>query len=395
MWTADPVGQSPGSFSTRGRGGVRVDIDSDRMTTETYFDEKRGHHVHRVRYMNPRSFEDCVVAYNPEEVAFDWYSVNYSRRKERINSGPRSNEGEVFPGDLDMRMISLPAAAGARRLYRQPFGRRAPNFVNSIVVQFFLQKVDAPEDQQDEEAVENFQHYESALQKFQNFETKGSLLVKRNGQFVPVGKVASVVLKEMVIGTRDRFLIEGSGQSARVVKKNGVNVPVDDQYPPGEIWNEYVRFVPVDDQEYAGVIWNEYVDFETACCRLSYINPDSFDDFLFAYDPEKFLFDWYTVTFAGLASATGFGKGQPSWWPDRRMISLPTAAGVPRAFSRTYLGSRGPRYVPSIVVEFFYSRGERSDEEHKAALQKFSNFWTEGNFFVKDANPHSPPYTLG
>lgn len=158
-------------------GGVRVDADSNKLMTMTTTDRKTNAHIFRAKYRHPESFQDYVFVYDPKEVTFDRYSVNYQRRKGKINSGPKVNMGEVFPENREMRMISMPGAVGMTRKYTQPSGSKDPNFVQDIVVQFFLDKGERTDAE-----------YEAALEKFKDMGTKGRFMVKKEGEFVEVAR---------------------------------------------------------------------------------------------------------------------------------------------------------------------------------------------------------------
>lgn len=156
-------------------GSVRVDASSNKLVTESDVDRRSGGMIFRAKYNDPESFQDYVFAYDPAKVYFDRYSVNYTRRSRKFNSGPRSDKGEAFPGEKDWRMISLPAAAGVGRTYRQPSGSKDPNFVSSVIVQFFYEKGNKTEAE-----------HEEKLAKFKNIEGSGRFMIKQGGKFETV-----------------------------------------------------------------------------------------------------------------------------------------------------------------------------------------------------------------
>lgn len=131
--------------------------------------------------LTPRSIEaqssDYVFVYDPSEVYFDSFSVNYTRRDGKRNSGPQTSKGGAFPEDAAKRMISLPKAAKAPVRYNQPSSSRAKNFVSGITVQFFYTRGERTDEQ-----------HESMLAQFQALATKGQFLVRRGGAYEPVAR---------------------------------------------------------------------------------------------------------------------------------------------------------------------------------------------------------------
>lgn len=159
-------------------GIVRVDATSNKVMVETDVERRTGNLIFRAKYSDPESFQDYVYVYDPSEVYFDSYSVNYTRRSRPFNSGRRRGAGESFPGDGRLRMISLPASARVARTYKQPSGSKDPNFVSSINVQFFYErggKSDA-------------EHAEKVA-KFGNMGSKGRFMIKKNGVFEDVERL--------------------------------------------------------------------------------------------------------------------------------------------------------------------------------------------------------------
>jgi hypothetical protein len=156
-------------------GGIRLDADSDKLLVETTTDRRTGDAIIRVKYKDPDSFQDYVFVYDPKDVYFDSYSVNHRRRSKQQNSGRRTSPGVPFPPDAALRMISLPAAANASTTYRQPGSSRDNNFVNDIIVQFFLAKDGKSEDE-----------YAEKLEKFNAILSKGRFMVRKGDAFVDV-----------------------------------------------------------------------------------------------------------------------------------------------------------------------------------------------------------------
>jgi hypothetical protein len=163
-------------------GGVRVDASSNKLMVEWDFDRQTKDPYFRSKYSDPESFQDYVFVYDPSDVHFDSYSANYTRRSRKLNGPRRSDKGEVFPGDPSLRMISIPEAAGAPRTYRQPSGSKDPGFVSSITAQFFYQSAG-------KSVAENAEK----LAKFQRIETKGRFLIKTNGMFEEVPRLAGSI----------------------------------------------------------------------------------------------------------------------------------------------------------------------------------------------------------
>jgi hypothetical protein len=153
--------------------GVRLDANSNKLLSELTMEGES--HVYRAKYKDPQSFHDYVFVYDPSEVYFDSYGVNYTRRDGRRNSGLQTSKGDAFPGNAAKRMISLPAAANAPSRYNQPSSSRAKNFVSGITVQFFYKRGERSEEQ-----------HESMLAKFEALATKGEFLVRRGGRYQPV-----------------------------------------------------------------------------------------------------------------------------------------------------------------------------------------------------------------
>ena len=150
-------------------GAVRVDADSNKLLVASSVE--RGSKVFRAKYKDPESFDDYVFVYDPSEVLFDSYSVNFTRRDGSRNSGRLTRKGEIFPGDASKRMISLAGAARSNaRKYVQPSGSRAKDFVSGITVQFFLTGTRSEE--------------ENA--RFQAVGERGQFMVRKGGKYLPV-----------------------------------------------------------------------------------------------------------------------------------------------------------------------------------------------------------------
>jgi hypothetical protein len=144
--------------------GGRVDVDSNMLMTQMTGGNPMSY---LTRYRNPDSFEDYVFAYDPKEVYFDTFSVFYTRQRTKLSSGMLTNKGGVFPDDPTKRMISLPMAANASRVYRQPSSSKDGNFVVSINASFFY----TPKGNAEE------------LEKFKAISSKGRFMVKKNGKY--------------------------------------------------------------------------------------------------------------------------------------------------------------------------------------------------------------------
>jgi len=167
------VGRFLSSVSPR-LGSIRLDADSN--TILDIFTIERGSNVYRAKYRDPASFEDYVFVFDPDEVHFDSYSVNYVRRDGARTGGMRSHQGAVFPQDGSKRMISLPGSSGMRsRWYTQPSSSRDRSFVSAITVQFFYTRGDRSEEE-----------HREALDKFHSLDTKGQFMVLRRGRYIPV-----------------------------------------------------------------------------------------------------------------------------------------------------------------------------------------------------------------
>lgn len=163
-------------------GAVRVDETSNKLMVEWDFDRKTNDLYFLTKYSDPESFQDYVFVYDPSEVHFDSYNANYTRRSRKFNGPRRSDKGQVFPGDPTLRMISLPAAAGAPMSYRQPSSSKNPGFVSGITAQFFYKS----------EGKSSAEHDEK-LAKFKNIETKGRFMIKTNGAFQDVERLAGSI----------------------------------------------------------------------------------------------------------------------------------------------------------------------------------------------------------
>jgi len=117
-----------------------------------------------------------VFVFDPTEVHFDSYSVNYVRRDDARTGGMRSHKGAAFPGYVSKRMISLPGSAGVRsRWYTQPSSSRDRRFVSAITAQFFYTRGDRSEEE-----------HREALAKFHSLDTKGQFMVLRRGRYIPL-----------------------------------------------------------------------------------------------------------------------------------------------------------------------------------------------------------------
>ena len=66
-------------------GSIRLDSDSN--TLLDIFTFEKGSHIYRTKYRDPASFDDYVFVFDPSEVHFDSYSVNYVRRDGARNGG--------------------------------------------------------------------------------------------------------------------------------------------------------------------------------------------------------------------------------------------------------------------------------------------------------------------
>lgn len=155
-------------------GAIRLDRNSNKLMTQLKME--RNSHIFRAKFKDPDSFDDYVFVFDPNEVHFDWYSVNYSRRDGTRNSGEVYNKGAVFPDDPSKRVISMPRAARANtRRYAQPRSSRAKNFVSSIITTFAYTRKDESEEV-----------YQELLAKFQALATKGQFMIKRRSNYKPV-----------------------------------------------------------------------------------------------------------------------------------------------------------------------------------------------------------------
>ena len=129
--------------------------------------------------------------------------------------------------------------------------------------------------------------------------------------------------------------------------------------------------------------------------RVKYRDPGSFDDYVFVYDPMESSFDSYSVNYSrrdgARSSGRMFDKGEV--FPDdpsKRMVSLPAAARAP---TRRYIqpsSSRAKNFVSSIIVQFFYVRGDKPEDNHQDALAKFNALATKGQFMVKRGGAYVP-----
>ena len=155
-------------------GSIRLDADSN--TILAMFANERGNNIYRAKFRDPASFEDYVFVFDPSEVHYDTYGVNYVRRDGARGGGTRTDKGVVFPNDASKRMISLTGAANApSRRYGQPSSSRANNFVSAITAQFFYTRGDRSEEE-----------HQAALAKHRALGTNGQFMVLRGGSYVPL-----------------------------------------------------------------------------------------------------------------------------------------------------------------------------------------------------------------
>jgi hypothetical protein len=155
-------------------GSIRLDPDSN--TVVRMFTMLGGNHIYRVKFRDPASFQDYVFVFDPSEVHFDTYGVNYARRDGARGGGTRTDKGAPFPDDASKRMISLTGSANApTRGYTQPRSSRARNFVSAITAQFFYTRGDRSEEE-----------HEEALAKFRALGTNGQFMVMRGGRYIPL-----------------------------------------------------------------------------------------------------------------------------------------------------------------------------------------------------------------
>lgn len=154
-------------------GAIRFDEDSNKLVT-LMMGGGGDKFTYRARYKHPDSFQDYVFVYDPSEVYFDNFNVNYTRQNRRFISGTVDTKGSIFPDEPSLRMISLPLAAGvSSRGYKRPSSGEDGNFVVSILTQFFFDPK---------------QNSAANLAKFQAIATKGRFMVKKDGQYVEVRK---------------------------------------------------------------------------------------------------------------------------------------------------------------------------------------------------------------
>jgi hypothetical protein len=117
--------------------------------------------------------------------------------------------------------------------------------------------------------------------------------------------------------------------------------------------------------------------------RARYKHPDSFEDYVFVYDPSNVYFDTFGVTYTRQNRKFGSDlmdtKGSifPNE-PSLRMISLPAAAGVSKRYTQPS-GSKDGNFVVSILTQFFFDPSQNS----AANLTKFQAIATKGRFMVK------------
>lgn len=115
-------------------------------------------------YFKPSSFDDYVFVYDPEVVLFDTMAMTLARRGKksmRMQTLARKDlpmsVSEMFPGDEDLRMISLPKMLGVSRSYRTPGSRSltSPSLhvVSRLRAHFFYRR---KQGDSSEEHAENF-----------------------------------------------------------------------------------------------------------------------------------------------------------------------------------------------------------------------------------------------
>lgn len=109
--------------------------------------------------------------------------------------------------------------------------------------------------------------------------------------------------------------------------------------------------------------------------RAKFKDPASFEDYVFVFDPSEVHFDTYGVNLVRRDGAKGGGtrSDKGSVFPNdasKRMISLTGAANASTRRYNQPSSSRASNFVSAITAQFFYTRGDRSEEEHQEALAK-------------------------
>lgn len=132
--------------------------------------------------------------------------------------------------------------------------------------------------------------------------------------------------------------------------------------------------------------------------RTRYVDPQSFEDYVFVYDPAVTYFDTFIVTLNRSRGKTSSGhksiKGVPFPMDNsKRMISLQHS--VARRYSYVRPRRDDGTTTSTIWTQFFYYRGLRTDEQHADALAKFNTILTEGKFFVKVNGTYTPVQKAG
>lgn len=133
--------------------------------------------------------------------------------------------------------------------------------------------------------------------------------------------------------------------------------------------------------------------------RAKYVDPRSFDDYVFVYDPTETYFDSFVVTLNRRRGKINSGyktiKGIPFPQDDsKRMISLHHAVGGRYAYIRPS-ATDDPNRLSVIWTQFFYERGLKTDEQHADALAKFNTILAKGSFLIKTKGMYIPVEKAG
>ena len=134
------------------------------------------------------------------------------------------------------------------------------------------------------------------------------------------------------------------------------------------------------------------VDFKSGeeIIRTIFKHPDSFEDYVFVYDPTEVFFDAYSVNHRRQKSKLNSGRRSGSTGifppdPSKRMISISSAAGASQGY-RQPRSSRDGTFIHDITIQFFYGKGDKNDDEHAEKLEKFNAILTKGQFMIKRGN---------
>lgn len=120
--------------------------------------------------------------------------------------------------------------------------------------------------------------------------------------------------------------------------------------------------------------------------RGEFIQPRSFEAFVFVYDPAEASFDSVSVTTyknkatRGTARMMTVGTVFPDD-PTKRMISIHRLGTGFDSYMQPK--STSPEFLRGMIIQFFLSPGSKTPEELAEATQKFQALATNGKFMVR------------